>query len=58
MRICKTFTLQNTYSEYRTRIVGYFLCFDWQENPWGINFRDHGSVLGTIIVGFSKYAMD
>ena len=30
-----------------------FRVFDWQENPWGINF---GGVVGTIVVEFAKYA--
>ena len=34
-----------------------FHVFDWQENLWGINFHGNGSsVVGTIIVGFAKYA--
>ena len=33
-----------------------FHVFDWQENSWGINFRGNGGVVGTIIVGFAKYA--
>ena len=33
-----------------------FHAFDWQENLWGINFRGYGSVAGTIIVRFAKYA--
>ena len=32
-----------------------FRVVDWQENSWGINFCDHGSVVGTIAVGFAKY---
>ena len=33
-----------------------FHVFDWQENLWGINFRGHDSVVGTIVVGSAKYA--
>ena len=33
-----------------------FRVFDWQENLWDINFCGHGGVVGTIIVGFAKYA--
>ena len=33
-----------------------FRVFDWQENLWGINFHGNGGVVGTIIVGFAKYA--
>ena len=33
-----------------------FRVFDWQENSWGINFRDYGGAIGTIIVRFAKYA--
>ena len=33
-----------------------FRVFDWQENSWGINFRGHGGVVDTFIVGFAKYA--
>ena len=33
-----------------------FRAFDGQENSWGINFRGNGGGLGTIIVGFSKFA--
>ena len=33
-----------------------FCFFDWQENSWGIYFCCHGSVVGTIIVQFAKYA--
>ena len=33
-----------------------FRVFDWQENPWGNNFHGNGGVVGTIIVGFAKYA--
>ena len=39
-----------------THIIKFWLMFrvfDWQENPWGINF---GGMIGTIIVGFAKYA--
>ena len=32
-----------------------FRVFDWQENLWGINFRGHGGMAGTI-VGFAKHA--
>ena len=32
-----------------------FCAFDWQENSWGINFRGHGGMVGTIIVRFAKY---
>ena len=32
------------------------MLFDWQENSWGINFRGYGSIVGTIVVGFAKYA--
>ena len=32
------------------------LIFHWQENSWGINFRCNGTVVGTIIVGYAKYA--
>ena len=32
-----------------------FRVFDWQENLWGINFCDHGGMVGTIIVRFAKY---
>ena len=34
-----------------------FRDFDWRENLWGINFHGNGSVVGTIIVGFVKYAI-
>ena len=34
----------------------HFRVFEWQENLWDINFCDHGSMVGTIIVGFAKYA--
>ena len=30
-----------------------FRVFGWQENLWGINFRGHGDVVGTIIVGIN-----
>ena len=33
-----------------------FHIFHWQENLLGINFRGHGQVVGTIVVGFAKYA--
>ena len=33
-----------------------FRVFDWRENSWGINFRGHGSMVGTMVVGFAKYA--
>ena len=33
-----------------------FCVFDWKENLWGINFRSHGNMVGTIVVGFAKYA--
>ena len=33
-----------------------FCVFDWKENLWGINFHGHSSVVGTIVVGFAKYA--
>ena len=33
-----------------------FRAFDWQENSWGINFQCNDSVVGTIVVGFAKYA--
>ena len=33
-----------------------FRVFDWQENSWGINFHDHGGMVGTIILRFAKYA--
>ena len=33
-----------------------FRVFDWQENSWGINFRDHGGMISTVAVGFAKYA--
>ena len=32
-----------------------FCVFNWQKNLWGINFCGHGSVVGTIIVGFASY---
>ena len=44
---------------YRMRIkfcVLIFHVFDWQENSLGINFCGHGGVVGTIVVGFAKYA--
>ena len=28
-----------------------FRVFGWQENSWGINFRGHSDVVGTIVVG-------
>ena len=28
-----------------------FRVFGWGENSWGINFRGHSSVVGTIAVG-------
>ena len=36
----------------------YHMCikFDWQENLWGINFCGNGGMVGTIIIGFAKYA--
>ena len=33
-----------------------FCAFDWQENLWGMNFHGHGSLVGTIVVGFAKYS--
>ena len=33
-----------------------FYVFDWKENLWGINFCGHGSVIGTIVDRFAKYA--
>ena len=30
--------------------VGKIFVFGWQEDSWGINFRGHGSMVGTIIV--------
>ena len=33
-----------------------FCVFAWQENSWSINFCGHGSVVGTIVAGFAKYA--
>ena len=36
--------------------MGQFFAFDWQVNSWGINFRGHGGVIGTIIVAFAKHA--
>ena len=44
---------------YRTRIKfhGLIFCvFDWQKNLWGINFRGHGGMVGTIVVRLAKYA--
>ena len=35
---------------------GYFCVFVWQENSWSVNFRGHGGMVGTIVVGFAKYA--
>ena len=35
---------------------GLIFVFDWQENSWGINFHGHGGMVGTIVVGFTKYA--
>ena len=32
-----------------------FNVFNWQKKLWDINFRGHGGVVGTIIVGFTKY---
>ena len=43
----------DTLHIYRTHIKfrGLNFCvFDWQENSWGINFRGHGGVVGTIVV--------
>ena len=46
------------YTVYCTCIKFHVLfCFiNWKENCWDINFRGHGSVVGTIIVRFAKYA--
>ena len=42
---------------YTIKFHGLIFCvFDWQENLWGINFCGHGSMVGTIVVGFAKYA--
>ena len=39
------------------KFCGLISCvFDWEENSWGINFCGHGSMVGTIIVRFAKYA--
>ena len=32
-----------------------FRVFDWQENLWGINFRGHGGMVGTIVVEHARY---
>ena len=46
-----------SYYPTRNKFRGLIFCvFDWQENLWGINFRGHGSMVGTIIVRFAKYA--
>ena len=50
----------NTHTNiYRTHIKFrglIFRIFDWQENLWGINFCGHGSMVGTIVIEFAKYA--
>ena len=33
-----------------------FRVFNWKENSRSINFRGHGGMVGTIVVGFAKYA--
>ena len=33
-----------------------FHVFGWQKNSWGTNFCGHGGVVGTIAIGFAKYA--
>ena len=48
--ICK----MTKFGNYRTSIKFRglnFRVFGWQENSWGINFRGHSDVVGTIIVG-------
>ena len=36
---------------------GYnFRAFGWQENWWGIIFRGHGNMVGTIIFEYAEYA--
>ena len=41
----------------RIKFHGSIFCvFDWQEYSWGIKFCGHGSMVGTIIVRFAKYA--
>ena len=44
----------DTQFSYHTCIN--FCVFEWQENSWGINFCGHGGLVGTIVVGFAKYA--
>ena len=49
--------LSHEQNSMRIKFCGLiFHVFDWQEYLWGIYFRDHGSVVGTIVVGFAKYA--
>ena len=39
------------------KFCGFNFCvFDWQENSCCINFCGHGGMVGTIVVGFVKYA--
>ena len=33
-----------------------FCVFDWKENLWSTNFHGYGSVVGTTVIGFAKYA--
>lgn len=36
------------------KLCGFiFRVFDWYKKLWGIKFRGHGSVVGTIIVGLA-----
>ena len=36
--------------------IKFHCVFNWLENLWGIDFRGHGGMVGTIIVKFAKYA--
>ena len=35
--------------------MGKIFVFGWQENSWGINFRGHGGVVGTIVFEYARY---
>ena len=51
-------TTSDTQFSYHMHIIfhGLIFVFAWQENSWGINFCGHDGVVGTILVGFAKYA--
>ena len=34
-----------------------FHVFDWQDNSRGINFHDHGGVVGTFVVEYARYKL-